>query len=319
MALSIRDQLAANPLFGRRRGGTSRPFGILGNVPGQQTQFTAQRPVSASDRLTSEFQQAVDAATAANTARRDQILGGFDDLAAQQNTLLDQLGQQGAADVERRFQGISTQAGQNLVTSGLSGSTIAPQIQAGIGRQAAEAEASRAAGIAQQRLGVTTQNRMARLGFLERIEEEFPNQAQFLQQQQQFGEFGGAAQPQGIQFAPNPIQPRGGIAGRVQRRRAGSSAQSPQSSGIRFLQRPSVGGRPDPRKARTSPGFRSPPSRPDPRTARTSPGFRSGPSAGRGTGSITFEGRTMTLAEFRKLQAAQSQFIFGPQGTRIFG
>ena len=73
--------------------------------------------------LQSQYQQAMDKANAANEARYQEILQG-----------LEGMGDQSRADIKSRWSGQATQGYQDLVSRGLTGTTVAPSLAAGYER-----------------------------------------------------------------------------------------------------------------------------------------------------------------------------------------
>ena len=107
--------------------------------------------------LVGSYQSAYGQARAANEGRYQEILGG-----------LGQLGQQSRADIDTRARMRESAAGQDLVSRGLTGSTIMPSVSGGIERQRQE-ETNRLNDMLAER----------RFGFMERREDAYPDMGMY--------------------------------------------------------------------------------------------------------------------------------------------
>lgn len=192
-------ELLANPMYGRTP--STRPFGILGNIPGSQTNFTFNSG-SYGGGLSGSYDRAMAEAKAANEARYQRILGGYDDLLSQAKTELAGLGSQGAADINTAYAGQASQVGQQLVNSGLYGTTVLPTMQMGVERERLAAQNRLAEQVAQQRLSVLGDLGQQRLNFMERRTDEYPDTNQLISLSQGAGQYGSS----GVQYVANPVQ-----------------------------------------------------------------------------------------------------------------
>lgn len=109
--------------------------------------------------LTEAYQSSYDEAKAANEQRYQDILKGYE-----------QQGQQAVADVNSAYDAAESRGAQDLVSSGLAGTTVLPSMRAGIAKQKTAA------------VGRLKESLLAdRLGFMERRTDQYPDYSQLLQ------------------------------------------------------------------------------------------------------------------------------------------
>jgi hypothetical protein len=109
------------------------------------------------DSTTGKLTPAVDSYTAKQEQLYNDITTGYDKLGANAESILKANQQMGRSDLQRSYQNAVGQGTQQLVKSGLSGTTIRPTMQAGYNRQLNEGYQNLNSNIAQQRLGYQTQ------------------------------------------------------------------------------------------------------------------------------------------------------------------
>lgn len=91
--------------------------------------------VSPQQQLATQLQTAYDAANKANTERYDDILAKYKAFTQQTMGQLGNLGTQERKDINQNYLGTVSQGQQDLVGSGLYGSTVMPSVRIGAERQ----------------------------------------------------------------------------------------------------------------------------------------------------------------------------------------
>ena len=94
-------------------------------------------------------------------SRFGDILSGF----GERKKLLEGMGETAKQDIERQFQGQSTQANQDLVSRGLTGTTVAPTVQAGITRAKTQEQGRLAEQLRREQIGNIAQEQAFRERF----------------------------------------------------------------------------------------------------------------------------------------------------------
>lgn len=84
--------------------------------------------------------------------RMNTLVGGYKDRYTSLMRNLDEMGAQEKADIGQEFGGVASRAGQDLTSAGLSASTVAPTVQAGIQREKSGAEGRLNESLRNQRL-----------------------------------------------------------------------------------------------------------------------------------------------------------------------
>ena len=128
-------------------------------------------------------------AVEANERRYTRILGGYDSLKTEVEGILGDLGAGAKAEIASNTRTLGSRIRSDLVSRGLSGSTV------GIAPLAANTEAGNRslANLASQMAGVKAQSAMSiaqgKMGVMERREDTYPDMAQLLQLSQLYGRY----------------------------------------------------------------------------------------------------------------------------------
>lgn len=154
------------------------PVNGAGGVPFDQS-FGS--PGSA-EALWNDFQSKQTQANAANDNRYKDILGGYDQIMG----TFDNAGAQQAADINQGARNQGAQVQQNLVSSGLAGTTVMPTLQAGVERQRVANQARLNEQLQGQRAGMAKN----RLDFMERRTDQAPDPNMYMNLIQKIGEGG---------------------------------------------------------------------------------------------------------------------------------
>ena len=144
----------------------------------QPLQFNLSGTARAQDpsqRLFQEFEKARQEGLQANKDRFQEILGGFRERLSTALSNLEGLGEQGAADINRSFDEFSANQKQDLISRGLSASTVAPVVAGVTERERQGALGNLNDRLRQQRLSTEAQLQGDVLGFSERREDLFPS------------------------------------------------------------------------------------------------------------------------------------------------
>jgi hypothetical protein len=142
-------------------------------------------------QLMSEYQRAYNEARQANEERYKQLLTGYQSRYDDAMNYLGMMSNQSEKDIRSQYQSAANQGAQDLMSRGLSGSTIAPTMRQGYMRQMdAELQRNRDAQI-QQRLGYQTALSKDRLDVIERREDTYPSWDQLAQLALGVGKAGG--------------------------------------------------------------------------------------------------------------------------------
>jgi len=176
-----------------------------------------------------EFQSGQDAANRANERRFQQGLAGFRGRRNRVLGILEGVGDQRAEDITRLGQAEQGAATQDLVSRGLTASTIAPTIRTGIQSETQRRLGRSAADFAQLRAGAEERTSGDLLGFLERKTEQGPNLQAALAAQEAVGEASGGFDIGGFRRAVNRQLP-GGIFGAGVGGRIGGRQQPPRQA-----------------------------------------------------------------------------------------
>lgn len=147
-------------------GGFTQPGGNRG-MYGQQ----GRRGGSGSRRRRDPW----DEAREANERRRDDIKRMLKKRRREVMGKISGMGKAGMADIDREFTGLSTKATQDLASRGLSGTTVAPTVQASVAREKGAAIGSLRERLAGLRAGYLSDLMGDEASFMERIEDEYPD------------------------------------------------------------------------------------------------------------------------------------------------
>lgn len=151
--------------------------------------------------LTRQTGTAFAAAQNANLGRYNEILQLYKDRLARLTSLTGNAGAQNALNIHQQFAGLSSRAGQDLVSRGLSGTTVAPTVQAGIASQEASAQANAANQNAQLQAQIDAQASGQMLDFMTARNDVAPDMSGLAAAAQQYGRFAGGGQAGGGQLA----------------------------------------------------------------------------------------------------------------------
>lgn len=141
------------------------------------------QPVS--DALAEDFRARYDEAKQANEQRYNDILGLYD----QQMSNVANYGQQTTQDIHNDYATLGGQAQQQMINSGLYGSTVAPTMQMGVQRQ-------KSAALGRHRDNqalVKNQITGARANFMERRVDTYPDLQLYASTMQNLGRYGGSS------------------------------------------------------------------------------------------------------------------------------
>jgi hypothetical protein len=125
--------------------------------------------------IMSQYQQAYNAANSANLGRYNDILQGYTDRYDRNMRTLDGMSSQQKADINENYNGQGANERQRLADLGMSGTTIAPTMAAGIERNRIADQNRLADQVAQQRIGLDSGLSGDRLGFMERRTDQLPD------------------------------------------------------------------------------------------------------------------------------------------------
>ena len=148
---------------------------------GTQTGGSAASPIGGT---MSAYQRAFDAAKNANEARYQDILSQYAQRYQRGMTNLQGMGDQAIADVNADYQGLSSRTGQSMVDRGLTGTTIAPSMQAGIERERQGAVGRVNESVRSQRLQTDASLSADKLAFMERRTDAYPDPNFYLRLQE---------------------------------------------------------------------------------------------------------------------------------------
>lgn len=186
-------------------------------------------------KLAKQYQEAMDAANAKNEERYQAILSGYLSQETQARSTLEGLGVQEGADIATQYAGLQSRSGQDMVSRGLTGTTIAPTMRSGIQRQETDAQGRLASRLKREKLAILPNLQSQRLNFMERREDVQPDYNQLIQLAQMQGTAGGGDPAIGT------IMPGGGVwVGK-----GGSMISAPATIGGRKISRGGWSGRND--------------------------------------------------------------------------
>jgi hypothetical protein len=146
--------------------------------------------------LLSEFQIKMDESNAANEARYSEGKGLLQGLYDRSMSALTNYGQTATSALNRSYGTLAGKLSQNMVSRGLTGSTIAPNMQMGVERQRQESLAGLNESINQQKLGVDANLTNALTGWIERRTDTAPSLNDYANLAMQLGQATGSANGQ---------------------------------------------------------------------------------------------------------------------------
>ena len=148
--------------------------------------------ISLARNVLQQFEDSRQSANQANESRFQEIKSGFSARRQRALDLLKQSTGQRAADIRQTFAGRQSQSASDLVSRGLSGTTIKPTIAAGIAREEQGALNQLRDQEIQRQIGVDAGLEGDRLAFLERRTDTGPDTSTLLDLARRFGAgFGG--------------------------------------------------------------------------------------------------------------------------------
>lgn len=142
--------------------------------------FAIKDPEKRKTAAATQYQEAFDAANAANELRFQQGLEGFANLLSGSEMAIRGQGAQSRKDIEESARISKGQAQQRAVSSGLSAGTLLPSQFQGIEERKGESLARLNEAMSRQRLEVLNPLEQERIGFIERREDTPPDMATFL-------------------------------------------------------------------------------------------------------------------------------------------
>lgn len=145
---------------------------------------------SAGNSPWSEWQDAYDEAKATNEARYNDILGQYGDRYDRNMGYVEGMGTQERADINTQWNNERSAVGQDMVSRGLTGTTIKPSMEMGVERQRTAALGRLNDRLLQQKLYADMQLSGDKLGFMERREDEYPDPNLLAQLAQNYGQSG---------------------------------------------------------------------------------------------------------------------------------
>jgi len=207
--------------------------------------------------LAGAYQAALDKANAANEARYQQLMTGYDDLGKRVQGTLADVGTQEFRDIDREYRNMGSDVYQRLVNRGFANSTLPATQQMGVTRERSSARSRLASQLAQQKANYDAQITQGKFGVMERRNDVGPDPAQMIALSQGLGQAGygqglgpggavGMGQPIGItpdQYQMSYMQGLqrhfGGIGGFGYQRPAPTQARmrSQANRQLRYLQR----------------------------------------------------------------------------------
>lgn len=174
--------LDPNKYFAYNQAGTTAPTTNTAYSTGGA--YTGQY----SPNLWSMFMQAQKAQEDANRANQERYEEGLRRL-QEREAMASEYGSAAMAEARRQFANLGTQANQKMVDRGLTGTTIAPSVQAGIARQGEQT----AAKIGEDAMRYRTDLIGDTVGFMERRDDVGPDLGMLGNLMMQYGQSGGGA------------------------------------------------------------------------------------------------------------------------------
>lgn len=135
----------------------------------------------ASKKLMGTMQTAYDEAKAANLQRYGQIMQGYDTLYGKTMGSFDTTGSQARIDIADAYRRNTATGMQNLVSSGMYGTTTASALNIQAGRGEAAENARLTERLAEAKRTAMVQQKTGKLDFMERREDTYPNYGQYAQ------------------------------------------------------------------------------------------------------------------------------------------
>lgn len=189
----------------------------------QEQQEALQRQ---QQELSQQYQQQLDAANAANNARYEDIIRGYQDNQANIDSYLTNQGQQQTEDVNRSYERLGASNRQDLISRGLGNTTVLSSTERGIEEDRQRALRNSQEQIDRQRLTYQTAAQSDLLGAMERRTDAGPDYNQLI------------GLSQGLGNSQNSVPATGGYGNQVESsipaygQNQGGGYQAPNSTGI---------------------------------------------------------------------------------------
>lgn len=144
----------------------------------QQAKDAASRMQAS--KLQSSYQQAFESANVANEQRYQDILSGYQSRYGEALTGLEGLGDQARKDVSTAYGQQRASTNQQLISSGLYSTTVAPAVQAGVTQRETDALGRVNEQLRREKLGYQTRLSEDTLRFQERRTDEGPSESLYV-------------------------------------------------------------------------------------------------------------------------------------------
>lgn len=153
------------------------------------------KPRSKYQGLAGEYQKKLDEANAANEARYQQILGGYDALQGRVMGDLSNVGAMERKDINRQYNSMGANVYQGLVNRGFGNSSLTATMRMGTERERADAMGRSYERAAQMRANADMQITQGKLGAIERRTDLAPDPQQLINLSQGLGRSGYGQRP----------------------------------------------------------------------------------------------------------------------------
>ena len=151
-----------------------------------------------------EYRKSFAEAKGANEGRYADILGQYNQRYDRLMGNFNMAGAQEGADINQTYDNQMAAMQQNLVNSGLSGTTVMPVMRAGVDKGRSEEQGRLQERLRKERMGADSQFSKEKLDFMERRTDSYPDAGLYAQLAMQMGEAG---------MAPPAVGPGGGLPG----------------------------------------------------------------------------------------------------------
>ena len=146
---------------------------------------------SESDKLTEAYNKAYEEAKQANEERYQDILQGYEDRYGRGMGYIEARNSQGQADIDTAWRAREATGTQDMVSRGLTGTTIMPTMKMGYERERQAEQRRLENDILQQKLATDASLSGDTLAFKERRGDEYPDLRSFYEMQRSLGRYGG--------------------------------------------------------------------------------------------------------------------------------
>lgn len=148
-------------------------------------------PGDPATQMLTEYQKAYDEARKANEARYGEILAGYKDRYVQAMKGLEGLGNTEKGAIADRFKSNVSKISQDMVSRGLSGTTVLPSMVMGADKLQGKELGALNERLQQQRLGYQTGLSKEMLDFMERRDDTYPQSQEYINLAMALGNAGG--------------------------------------------------------------------------------------------------------------------------------